>query len=271
MQQKIESQIIDIDWISSLKSKILNLDAITVKTEQNIEEVYNLEEKLIKQLKDMLINYWLQENNEFKQLQGQIISKMRTMKGLNNDQKHYINISKKEINNSISFIRSFYDKTTKDTLTKLWNEEFINNLLDILWEEKKCFTMIYLDLNNLKKTNDTYWHDIGDALIKKFAEILKLIFWEEKNYVARFHGDEFCIISLDTDEDMKHKIWKLLKWLENTKIQAINKDTQKKENIYLSTAYWYAKSNENEIKTIQDLVRKADKRMYENKMKMKWK
>ena len=267
MQEKIESQIININWINSLKSKILNLDAITAKTEKNIIEIYETQEKLVKHLKTMLTKYWLQEDSEFKELQRNIVKKMKIMKELNNEQKHYVAISKKDINASISFIRSFYDKTTKDPLTKLWNEEFINNLLEILWDEKKEFNLIYFDLNNLKKTNDTYWHDVGDMLIKKFAELLKLIFWEEKNFVARLHGDEFCVISLDNETEIKYKIWKLLKWLENTKLEVINETTNKKEKIYLSTAYWHAKSKE--WKNIQDLIRKADRRMYENKLKTK--
>jgi GGDEF domain-containing protein len=59
---------------------------------------------------------------------------------------------------SISILKSFYDKTTKDPMTGLWNKEYIYNVLDVLYEQEIVpnFYYVFIDLDNLKFTNDNY-------------------------------------------------------------------------------------------------------------------
>jgi len=163
-------------------------------------------------------------------------------------------------------LKSFYEKSTKDKLTGLWNEEFINNILDLLWEEKQFFHLIYLDLNGLKWINDTYGHKVGDKVILDFSRILKLIFWEsEQNYISRVHWDEFNIISLDDGTILTKKLEKLERWLENSYIK-VNKNNRE-EKIYINSAYWFSSLNETD--SIAGLIHLADKRMYKKKMEQK--
>lgn len=267
MENKVkENKIWQIDWIKSLKQRIQKIEIITNKTEENISEVIETQDNLTRYIINVLNKKcWLETDKRFKRLKNEIIKKLKETKNLNSQQKDCINLSKEEVNKSCSLLKSFYDKTTKDKLTWLWNEEFINNLLDILWEEKQDFSLIYFDLNDLKNTNDTYWHTTGDKLILEFARLLKLIFWERNNYVARIHWDEFNIISLDNKTEVIKKLEKLGKWLENSHIETI-KDN-KKIKIPIHTAYWYAKSDE--VSSIRELIHKSDKRMYENKIKSK--
>jgi diguanylate cyclase (GGDEF)-like protein len=60
-------------------------------------------------------------------------------------------------------------------------------------------SVIVADLDNFKKVNDTYGHDVGDVVISGLGEILK----RQKrttDVVARFGGEEFVVLCEQTDE-----------------------------------------------------------------------
>lgn len=67
----------------------------------------------------------------------------------------------------------------------------------------ECVAVICLDLNSLKRVNDTFGHAMGDAVLKAFAARLqltvdKLGIAPERLVVSRFGGDEFVIVVRDT-------------------------------------------------------------------------
>lgn len=67
----------------------------------------------------------------------------------------------------------------------------------------ETFSAILIDLNNFKCINDTFGHDAGDAALKLFAKLLGSCL-RSTDFIARFGGDEFCIvpdISSQTDLD----------------------------------------------------------------------
>ncbi|HEX4634625.1 MAG TPA: GGDEF domain-containing protein [Rhizomicrobium sp.] len=54
-------------------------------------------------------------------------------------------------------------------------------------------SLIYFDLNHLKKTNDTYGHAAGDAVLEHFAGVLSKNV-RESDVVGRLGGDEFGVL-----------------------------------------------------------------------------
>ena len=54
-------------------------------------------------------------------------------------------------------------------------------------------SLIYFDLNHLKKTNDTYGHAAGDAVLAHFAEVLSKNV-RDSDCVGRLGGDEFGVL-----------------------------------------------------------------------------
>ena len=54
-------------------------------------------------------------------------------------------------------------------------------------------SLIYFDLNHLKKTNDTYGHAAGDAVLEHFATVLSKNV-RESDCVGRLGGDEFGVL-----------------------------------------------------------------------------
>lgn len=65
-------------------------------------------------------------------------------------------------------------------------------------------SLIYVDLNHLKHTNDTLGHAAGDALLAHFAKIL-LSHVRESDCVGRLGGDEFAILLSHARQDLALK------------------------------------------------------------------
>lgn len=145
-----------------------------------------------------------------------------------------------------------------DVLTDLFTRRKCDEVFDELDKASDMeYTLVQYDLNNLKVTNDIYGHEEGDALIIRFANVLKETF-NEGEILARMGGDEFIAIIPGNDpEHVKEK----LKNME-TLIAKTNSEYPK---IKVSVSYGYATSGEQGIKEVRKLYKLADKRMYEQK------
>lgn len=61
-------------------------------------------------------------------------------------------------------------------------------------------SLLVTDIDHFKAVNDTYGHDVGDVVIKELGAILQ----REKrdtDEVARFGGEEFCVLCEETDKE----------------------------------------------------------------------
>jgi diguanylate cyclase (GGDEF)-like protein len=83
-----------------------------------------------------------------------------------------------------------------DYLTGVYNRKKLDQYLKSRIEastEDKTFSAIMIDLNNFKKINDTWGHDEGDKALRMATTLLGSCLRED-DFIARFGGDEFCII-----------------------------------------------------------------------------
>ncbi len=104
------------------------------------------------------------------------------------------------INNSIEAhenLKKVLNLANKDFLTEVYNrrkffqlgEEYYQNAKQL----RESFALAMFDIDNFKQVNDTYGHDVGDEVLKFFAEVLKRN-TRGADIVARFGGEEFCVI-----------------------------------------------------------------------------
>lgn len=88
----------------------------------------------------------------------------------------------------------------RDMITSLYNRTKYNEVLDTL--ENKTIQHIgiaYIDLNGLKQINDTQSHTAGDNYIRNAGKVISSIFCDQS---YRIGGDEFVILSMDTEESV---------------------------------------------------------------------
>lgn len=151
---------------------------------------------------------------------------------------------------------SFYDG-----LTNLHNKLYLEKQIHILnTKHDTSIGVIFCDLDNLKITNDTLGHELGDKLIVYISNILKDTF-KERSIISRYGGDEFIIIIQDTTlEEVQNFYSRLYKSIEKQ-----NKDNK---TLHLSVSIGYSFS-ETSIGVIKQVINLADKDMYKNKQKRK--
>lgn len=154
--------------------------------------------------------------------------------------------------------RELWTISNMDKLTGCYNRRaYEEKLKEISSEAKMCSNLVYVavDINGLKKANDTLGHKAGDELIIGAATCLKNCFKDYGN-VFRTGGDEFvAIICCDSNN------------LEKSK-EILDRSISKWKgelNISLSMSKGYAPHYEFPDKTIEELAKTADQRMYENK------
>ncbi len=124
------------------------------------------------------------------------------------------------------------------------------------------FAFAMFDINNLKIVNDTLGHDAGDQYIKNCCKLICDTF--KYSSVYRIGGDEFVAVLTSKDyRDMN----RLFEQFEKSLEQYNREDIPPEERI--SIAHGVCVYNPKESDTIQDILKTADARMYENKKIMK--
>ena len=85
------------------------------------------------------------------------------------------------------------DEASRDYLTGLLNRRGLQDALSSLRKEDLPLAVYLFDLDDLKKANDTFGHDVGDKMIQTFADILRREIRSE-DILCRYGGDEFVVI-----------------------------------------------------------------------------
>ena len=164
-------------------------------------------------------------------------------------------------------IKSLNQTASQDTLTGVKNQnayytmvEKLNNHIAETPNEIK-FAIVVFDVNNLKETNDTYGHLMGDTLLKVVADHIKSVF--NQSFICRIGGDEFItILEGESYKDLKTLINKFEKGLKTLSLAS-------NSAVDISCAYGYAKYIPGEDSSFTDVFRKADAAMYKNKAEIK--
>ena len=171
--------------------------------------------------------------------------------------------AKKEVEESHHKVDALNKRVFVDALTSVRNKGGFNDYIQGLQErldskEPLAFAVIILDCDNLKIVNDRYGHDKGDAYIKKASELICRVF--KHSPVFRIGGDEFAVVLENEDYQNRKELTELFdKKAEETRASAENKWEQ------VSVALGMAEYDPQSDTSVDDVIHRADKTMYENK------
>lgn len=149
----------------------------------------------------------------------------------------------------------------KDALTgvgsKLAYDRQVTALTEEMKQGKARFGIVMVDMNGLKQMNDTYGHEKGNEAIRRTCSLICDVF--KHSPVYRFGGDEFVVVVKDRDYD---NIKELVKQF-NTSAEVTEGQPWEKVNAAIGYALYDGED------TVEDVFRKADHIMYEQKKEMK--
>jgi diguanylate cyclase (GGDEF)-like protein len=151
-----------------------------------------------------------------------------------------------------------------DQLTSLYNRRGFLNIathhIELAKRKKRNLIFLFCDLDGFKHINDNYGHLTGDQVLKDAASVLKETF-RESDIIARYGGDEFIILAIDVKKGDKEVIVRRLK----SNIEDYN--NAKKRPYKLSMSIGVVFYEPDNITSLEDILNKADKLMYEEKKK----
>ncbi len=153
-----------------------------------------------------------------------------------------------------------------DELTGLYNRRgfmaFSEQHLTSIQRTNKSLMLVYADLDGLKQINDSYGHKAGDRALTETAAILRETF-RTSDVLGRLGGDEFTVMAaVEPEGGVESVLARLTHVLEGH--NALKTDAYK-----LSISIGHAVLNPEEAETVEDMMARADKAMYENKRKRK--
>jgi two-component system cell cycle response regulator len=156
--------------------------------------------------------------------------------------------------------------TITDELTGLCNRRGFFTLVEqqirLSKRLKKDIYMLYVDVDNLKMINDTMGHQIGDMALIDAANILKTTY-RESDIIARIGGDEFVVAPIGTTAGrIKAVTARLDKNIERH-------NATEGRPYKLSLSFGVAHCGPGNVCSIDELLARAEKMMYERKKKRK--
>lgn len=146
-----------------------------------------------------------------------------------------------------------------DSLTGTFTRRFAMQMLESMQKDLKRVAIAYIDVNGLKKINDTLGHNEGDRYLIAIANSLNQGL-QKNDVLARIGGDEFLIVSPDTSEkDLGILLENINQAAGQTKIGGFTP----------SFSFGTAESVEGSGFNIEALLQESDRRMYAYKTEYK--
>lgn len=162
----------------------------------------------------------------------------------------------------VAFIHTQMQDLDTDFLTGVGNRRKLDQCLRRRIQANKPFSAILLDFDNFKNINDKFGHEAGDYALKAGAKILQECL-KEGDTIARYGGDEFCIITgINNHEGLQEYVERI-----RSGFQEYNSRPETTQPLELSIGYLIYSPNDEE--TLAEFINKLDQKMYKDKIKRK--
>lgn len=156
-----------------------------------------------------------------------------------------------------------YEAST-DMMTGIYNREWGRKLVEKTLENMPCggkVSLVFMDLDGLKRINDHYGHVAGDQMIIETVKLVKNMI-RKSDTLFRWGGDEFVLLLHATEEESQHVMDKIM-------MRAREHNRCRDNPFDLRFSYGIVEIQEGAPYTLDGLIREADQKMYANKTKEK--
>ena len=141
-----------------------------------------------------------------------------------------------------------------DSLTGLYNRRSMDKLLKGAVNSGKTFSVIMCDIDDFKKINDAYGHNVGDEVLRRISDTI-VSGLRENDFVCRWGGEEILILASGTPISGASLV------AERVRAQIEDMEIVSEENTIKCTVTAGVAEN-SEAGSIEEIIGLADDRLY---------
>jgi diguanylate cyclase (GGDEF)-like protein len=168
------------------------------------------------------------------------------------------------LRNELAKLEGYRTLAYRDELTDLWNRRYFSERLK---EEisrarrrpQRHFTIMIVDVNDLKAINDSYGHAEGDLVLRWVAEFLERSL-RAHDVICRLGGDEFAVLLPEIDAEPATALL--------ARLRTSLSETRTGAPYTIALSFGLA-AYPDDGKTCDELLRLADEKMYRDKQRQK--
>lgn len=172
-------------------------------------------------------------------------------------------------------IKKLEQLATYDSLTGILNRRGGREKIELLLSggnlqegsEKKekrksgrMMSFIMLDIDDFKKINDIYGHDVGDEVLKKVAKLLEGVFKRNRDIVSRWGGEEFLVAFDGEGQNVINKFFN-----KDENVSEISIDVETKDGGEIKVTLSGGVTDYLPGESFDDAVSRADEALYKSK------
>lgn len=155
--------------------------------------------------------------------------------------------------------RQLRELSRRDMLTELYNQrgffEHLHHEMTAAERRVEPISLAYLDLNGFKQLNDSLGHKQGDRMLAQIGKVLREA-TRETDIVARYGGDEFCLLMPNTSVEAAREV-----------CERLVKRFRAENDTVVSFSIGIVQDGPETFHDTDWLVQEADRLMYVSKLK----
>jgi two-component system cell cycle response regulator len=150
-----------------------------------------------------------------------------------------------------------------DDMTGLYNRRYFDRHLGMMLNraqvQERDMALMILDIDHFKSVNDSYGHDVGDAVLREFATRLKRNI-RGVDLACRFGGEEFVVLMPDTDIVQAELVAERVRQSISERVFEVNAGRPLAVTVSAGVTL-----NESDADTPETLIKRADVALYRAK------
>lgn len=159
-------------------------------------------------------------------------------------------------------IERYRKEANEDPLTNVPNRRYLEAIIESKLREYHTlgfpFGLAFLDIDNFKKVNDNYGHDIGDEVLILISKTVQSNL-RINDYIGRWGGEEFIVVFSNVDQEGILVVTEKLRFLiESSEIRSSTTKLQVTVSVGATVS--------NEKDTVESIIKRADELMYTSKL-----